>query len=132
MAAQFGCPQCYGDDAEAAAAYLQAGGLKTEYALIDDSHFIVSLRRCTQCGQMFVSIFTEFVDWSGGEDAQYRDVVPVTPAEAETVRAQGERVDLRFLGELGEGRRRLSTDWPTGGSKRVRWRTGTFRVQEGR
>jgi hypothetical protein len=127
---QFGCPQCYGDDAESAAAF-HAGGLKTEQVLLDDSHFIVSLRRCVRCGQAFVSIFTEFVDWSGGEDAQYRDVIPVTPAEAETVRAQGEQVDLRFLGSLGDKRRRLCTDWPTGGSKRIRWRTGAFRVQEG-
>jgi hypothetical protein len=128
---QLGCPQCYGDDAEATATFFNTGGLATERKLVDDSHFVVSLRRCTDCGQAFVSIFTEFVDWSGGEDAQYRDVVPVTPAEAETVRDQGEHVDLQFLGSLGEGRRRLSSDWPTGAGKRVGWRTGTFRVQEG-
>jgi hypothetical protein len=128
---QFGCPQCYGDDAEATAAFVHAGGLVTDRAVVDDSHFIVSLRRCSACGQAFVSIFTEFVDWSGGDDAQYRDVVPVTPDEVGTLLDQGERLDLRFLGSLGEGRRRLSGDWPSGGAKRVNWRTGAFRVQEG-
>jgi hypothetical protein len=55
----------------------------------------------------------------------------MTPEEAEILLAEGEDADLWFLGELGKGRRRLSTDWPTGASKRTRWRTGAFHVQEG-
>ncbi|GAA4732982.1 hypothetical protein [Phytohabitans rumicis] len=127
----YGCARCYGEDAAATAAYLQGGGLVTDQTVVDDSHFIVSLRHCAACAQAFVSILTEFVDWTGGDDAQYRDIVPVTPEEAATVRAQGERVDLRFLGSLGAGRRRLSSDWPTGGGRRLAWRTGEFWVREG-
>jgi hypothetical protein len=128
---RFGCPQCYGEDAETARAFVEAGGLVTDRTVVDESHFIVSLRRCAACGQPFVSIFTEFVDWSGGDDAQYRDLVPVTADEAQAVLDQGEQVDPRFLGSLGEGRRRLSSDWPSGGRRSVRWRTGAFWVQQG-
>src|SRR6266511_533503 len=65
------------------------------------------------------------------DDPQYSDVVPVTPAEAATVLEQGEQVDLRYLGSLGEGRRRLSSDWPTGGETEIGWRVGTFWVEQG-
>jgi hypothetical protein len=127
----FGCERCYGDDAATASAHYRAGGLETQRRIVDDPHFIVSLRRCVACGQAFVSIFTEFVDWSGGDDAQYSDIVPVTSEEAATVVSQGENVEVRFLGSLGEGRRRLSSDWPTGGERRLAWRTGAFWVQPG-
>jgi hypothetical protein len=128
---RFGCTHCYGDDAEAAMAFLQNGRSPADRVIVDDSHFIVSLRHCVSCGQAFVSVFTEFVDWRGGDDAQYRDLVPVTADEAAAVLEQGEQVDLRFLGSLGEGRRRLSSDWPTGSDRRVGWRNGAFSVQEG-
>jgi hypothetical protein len=117
MTTEFGCAYCYGDDAQAVSVYYDNGGLETERLIVDDPHFLVSLPRCRRCAQGFVSIFTEFVDWEGGDDAQYRDVVPVTPAETAIVVEQGEDVDLRYLGSLGEGRRRLSTDWPTGDQK---------------
>ncbi|MGH3586102.1 MAG: hypothetical protein ACRDQ0_07230 [Pseudonocardia sp.] len=127
----FGCDRCYGDDAAAAAKYFYSGGLKMDHMVVDDSHFIVSLRRCTACGQAFVSIFTEFIDWSGGDDAQYRDLVPVTPEEANAVLARGDPADTRFLGSLGAGRRRLAWDWPTGGRQRIGWSSGEFPVEEG-
>lgn len=127
----FGCDRCYGDDADAVARYFSSGGLETDHMVVDDSHFIVSQRRCTACDQTFVSIFTEFVDWSGGDDAQYQDIVPVTPEEADAVLAHGDPADTRFLGSLGAGRRRLAWDWPTGGRQRFGWRSGEFEVQEG-
>jgi hypothetical protein len=111
--------------------YYDNGGLETERLIVDDPHFLVSLPRCRGCGQGFVSIFTEFVDWEGGDDAQHRDVVPVTPAETAIVVEQGEDVDLRYLGSLGEGRRRLSTDRPTGDHKRTGWKVGRFWVEQG-
>jgi hypothetical protein len=129
--AGFGCARCYGDDAQAVSGYFSGDGLATDHLVVADSHFIVSLRHCCQCGQAFVSVFTEFVDWSGGDDAQYRDIVPVTPAEAAAVLERGDPADLQYLGSLGQGRRRLSTDWPTGGPKRIDWRTGSFSVREG-
>ena len=132
MTTDFGCAHCYGDDAEATVAYYHGGGLETERRIIDESHFQVSLRRCRGCAQAFIAIFTEFVDWAGGDDAQYRDIVPVTPAEAAHLVASGEDVDLSYLGSLGAGRRRLSMDWPTGGEQCTGWEVGPFWVQPGR
>jgi len=131
MTTDFGCAYCYGEDAQAVWTYHRNGGLEPQRRIVDDPHFLVSLRHCRRCGQVFVSIFTEFVDWEDGDDAQYSDVVPVTPAEAATVLEQGEQVDLRYLGSLGEGRRRLSSDWPTGGETEIGWRVGTFWVEQG-
>jgi hypothetical protein len=130
-AAGFGCAACYGEDADAVAAAHEAGGLMWERSIVDDVHFLVSLRRCGVCGQTFVSIFTEFIDWSGGDDAQYRDVVPVTAAEAATIVGQGEGVDLAFLGALGTDRRRLSSDCLTDNPPHARWATGPFWVRPG-
>jgi hypothetical protein len=131
MTTDFGCARCYGDDAQTVLAYYYERGLESDQRVVDDSHFGVSLRHCRECGQRFVWIFSEFVDWTGGEDAQYSDIVPVTADEAATVAAAGEDVDLRYLGSLGAGRRRLCSDWPTGGDKRIRWGYGVFWVTEG-
>ncbi|MDI2129570.1 hypothetical protein [Yinghuangia seranimata] len=120
---------CGGEDAEAALEYCFSR-LTSEHRVVEDSHFGVSVRVCPSCGQRFVVIFTEFVDWSGGDDAQYFDIVPVTEDEAAAVVA-GNGADLAALGALGAGRRRLSSGWPTGGVKTISWRTGAFNVTEG-
>jgi hypothetical protein len=124
-----GCEKCYGEDAETVLAYC-IKNLETTHRINDDSHFGVSLRKCPECGQRFVSIFTEFVDWHGGDDAQYFDIVPVTPIEAKYIVATEHLV--RDLGKLGHRRRRVSSDWPTGGSKQISWKRGEFHVEEGR
>jgi hypothetical protein len=121
----FGCAQCHGTEP------VRPAELKRDQSLVSDSHFSVTLLWCQACDQRFVSIFTEFVDWNGGDDAQYWDLVPVTETEAAALRVQGEDQDLALLGRLGEGRRRLSSAWPTGGKKRIGWQTGAFMVLEG-
>ena len=128
--ASLGCAACYGDDATAVHAFYQAGGLAIDERLSDDSHFGVTLRHCTGCRQRFLFVFTEFVDWQGGEDDQYTDVVPISAAEAEEARRRSD--DLLFLGSLGIGRRRLSTAWPRGvKEKTIEWRSGAFAVARG-
>jgi hypothetical protein len=81
MAQRFGCRRCYGDDPQSVWAYYEEG-LAVEQELVGESHFLVQLRRCVECGQQFVWIFGEAVDWKGGEDAQRREIVPVSGAEA--------------------------------------------------
>jgi hypothetical protein len=126
---RFGCPFCYGEDAEIVSTNHHA--LRLTDGIIADSHFIVSLGRCPECGQRFLRTFTEFVDWEGGDDAQYTDAVPVTEEEAAEIVRQGEDVDLRYLRDVGTGRRRLSTDWPSNQARRTSWRAGIFEVREG-
>jgi len=126
----FGCAACHGDDAVAVVAYYQSGGLEIDERLSDDSHFGVTIRHCTRCQQRFLYVFTEFVDWQGGEDDQYTEVVPISAAEA--AEALQRASDLQFLGSLGIGRRRLSTAWPRAAKeKAIGWCTGAFAIFPG-
>jgi hypothetical protein len=121
----FGCPSCYGDDAERAWGYYE-DGLVVERELVGEPHFIVQLRRCAACGQQFVWIFSESVDWDGGEDAHHRSVVPLTEVEAQTLETES-------LVSLGGNRRHLVTDWPTDApNATIAWSTGGIRLPRGR
>ncbi|WP_328450005.1 MULTISPECIES: hypothetical protein [unclassified Amycolatopsis] len=127
---EFGCARCYGKDALTAMAFCTTR-LRETHRLVQQSHFGVSLRECPECGQAFASIFTEFVDWTGGEDAQFFDIVPLTGTEVISLAAQGSGVDLVTLGALGSRRRRLSSAWPTGGAKTISWKSEPLSVREG-
>ncbi|MEU8637471.1 hypothetical protein AB0C38_35285 [Amycolatopsis sp. NPDC048633] len=127
---EFGCARCSGEDALTALAFCTTR-LRETHRLVEQSHFSIALRECPECGQAFAAIFTEFVDWTGGEDAQYFDYVPLTAAEVTSLAAQGSGVDLVRLGALGSVRRRLSSSWPTGAKKRIAWRTDPLSVREG-
>ncbi|HKB19588.1 MAG TPA: hypothetical protein VKC65_01155 [Gaiellaceae bacterium] len=121
----FGCRHCYGENAERAWAYYE-DGLAVERELVGEPHFIVQLRRCAECGQQFVWVFTEAVDWEGGEDAQQRSVVPLTEDEAETLETES-------LASFGRDRRYLMTDWPTDAAgPTIEWSTGELRSGESR
>jgi len=128
--AEFGCELCCGEDAAAAMEYYFRQ-MKPVKRLIDRSHFSVSIRMCPNCEQQFVSTFTEFVDWQNGEDAQYFTVVPATQDEVAKFMAEDASFDFRDIGLLGVNRRRLTSDWPTGGDKVISWKTGVFSVREG-
>src|SRR5690242_10499318 len=65
---RFGCERCWPESAEAA--YGALGTLTIDAELIDESHFRVTIRSCPDCGQQFVSVFAETVDWEAGEDPQ--------------------------------------------------------------
>jgi hypothetical protein len=119
---QFGCARCFQAPAEA------VSEARRDFAqivrLVDESHLIVRILACPDCGQRFVSVFTEMIDWSAGDDAQYWSVLPLTLEESEQLTAQGEQVDLRMIEALGRHRRFLQIDFPTGKAKRVLWAEG--------
>lgn len=71
---RFGCDLCYGEEPPPD----RFGHLDTVTRVIDDDHFIVSIDRCTSCGQRFVSIWTELTMRGSEGDASYTDVVPST------------------------------------------------------
>jgi hypothetical protein len=125
-----GCEQCYPEQPPPNFAFY-IRELESEESVIDESHFALRVVRCRNCGQRFVWIFTEFIDWHGGDDAQYVTVAPITSEEATQLIAQGESVDLEWLGSLGEGRRVLIRDHPTGKQDRYAWRSGPFIVMPG-
>lgn len=121
-APRFGCGRCWPDSAEAAYEALKL--LTTETVLIDESHFRVTIRVCPDCTQPFVSIFTETVDWDGGEDPQYRTLLPLTPAEANDLTQRGDGTTEAALNAVGRSRKSLRHDWPKGVEPRSYWATG--------
>ncbi len=91
--------------------------------LIDESHLIVSIQQCSACGQVFLSIFTEQIDWQGGDDSQARVLVPIS-ADEEKVLADMPEVTERTLMSLELKRPMLWCVHPTGQDARVMWKDG--------
>jgi tetratricopeptide (TPR) repeat protein len=125
-----GCDACYGEDAESVWQRVPDGYDRHEFLDEDSSHFSATLCHCRACSQTFVKIFTEFIDWSGGNDAQYFTLMPVSAVEAAAL-TEG-TLDVFSLGLLGNDRRHLHMDFPTGAEQpRIYWATGYFQVIDG-
>ena len=106
----FGCSRCWPDAPEA------AWDARRQYdraaILIDESHFIVAVLRCTACDQHFVSIFTESIDWNGGNDPQYWTVMPLTKEEVGRLASLRDRLGEADLNALPSDRRSLQRNYP--------------------
>ncbi len=116
----FGCGRCGGDDAAIAWTASQAERIAS---YVQESHFGVHVSRC-RCGQHFVTVFTERIDWQGGEDDQTWLVLPVSAEELPRIEAEPHR----SLPVLGADRRFLVRSFPTGGSVSCWWRQGGFAI----
>jgi hypothetical protein len=119
---RFGCDRCW--PAEADAAQQARFTLTRQVDLINESHFHVMTLACPSCGQRFVSVFTETIDWDDGEDPQYWTLMPITGAEATDLDREGGAVTEATLETLGPGRKCLQHDHPKGVSARSSWGTG--------
>jgi len=120
MAQVFGCRRCYGEDPRRVWAYYEKG-LAVERELVFQPHFIVQLRRCAECGQPFVWIFSE----EGGADAQRREIAPVSADETEAL----SNLDFSSFADLDGCRRHLVTEGPTDASEpAIEWVTGELRL----
>ena len=119
---QFGCEHCW--PARADAAWKARGGLRRVEELIDESHFHVMILACGHCGQRFVSVFTETIDWADGDDPQYWQLLPITEAEAAGLIRERESLGEDKLDALGPERRCLRRDYPEAAAPRVFWCTG--------
>lgn len=129
LVADLGCTACFKGDPEKV---WNAGQWNSITRLIEESHFSIEVMACRVCGQKCIRTFTEFIDWSGGDDAQYWYIIPITAHEADGFVAQGENVDTARIDALSAGRRVLQVDYPTGKEKRIRWTNGpTFIVRGG-
>lgn len=120
--ADFGCERCWPATPEAA--WEARRGLALEAELIDESHFHVMILACSGCGQRFVSVFTELIDWSGGDDPQYWTLLPLTDREADGLVRKGDAVTEARLNALGPDRRSLRRDYPKAAAPRCIWGTG--------
>jgi hypothetical protein len=116
------CPACLPPQAEDA--WNGVGELTIDARLIDDTHHIVLLRSCPACGQRFVSVFAELIDWADGEDPQFWTVLPITEQEAASLSAADEAGVISMIYGLGPDRRSLSHDHPKGEDAKSFWSTG--------
>ncbi|MGA7951568.1 MAG: hypothetical protein WCA45_15615 [Thiobacillaceae bacterium] len=94
--------------------------------MIDESRFHVTIRACEECGQNFVSVFTELIDWSDGEDPQYWTLLPIEANEAADLISQGDSVTERAINALGKERKCLQHDHPKGKPARTSWGSAFF------
>ena len=92
--------------------------------LHDESHFGVAIRRCGACGQLFLTIFTECIDWADSDDPQRWLAVPIIDAEATALRAADIGADENaILAALPGTRRFLEHDRPKGTPPSLSWVT---------
>lgn len=114
-----GCPQCWPADADDA--WRARERLQRTTELIDDFHLHVMLLSCAACRQTFLSVFTEIIDWSDGEDPQSWMLAPISQTDAEVLRARGNQLSESELNTVGRGRRTLWHDAPKGGPATTTW-----------
>jgi hypothetical protein len=117
----FGCPLCWPSSPESA--WARRPTLERGLRLIDESHFDVVLLRCPVCGQVFVSLWTERIDWAGGADPQSWTLLPLTAEEALGLAGGGPPVEAA-LERLGPDRRSLRRERPSDGAHRLFWGRG--------
>ena len=86
-AGEFGCASCWPAGADAAWEARQSLGREAE--LTDEPHFHTMLLVCGACGQRFLSVLIETVDWANGDDPQHWSLLPLTAHEAAELRGGG-------------------------------------------
>lgn len=119
--AKLGCARCAGMNAAAAWSAVEYVHLSS---LVSEVHFGIDLTQC-ECGQHFVVVFTERIDYRDGEDDQTWLALPLTEVEAARL-MQADRSDAPGLvNEIGGARRFLArsnhADAPW-------WRDGGFSI----
>ena len=120
----FGCKVCWPTDLEAA--YLANRRLNCVADLIDESHFRVAIRVCEKCGQKFLSVFTETIDWLDGEDPQCLTLFPIEEREATELISRGNSITEEAINALGRRRKYLKHDHPKGEPSRTSWGSAFF------
>jgi hypothetical protein len=121
----FGCERCWPSTPDEA--WEARRQLERTRELINESHFHVMILACSSCGQSFLSVFTELVDF-GGDDSQGRVLMPVTSGE---LRGLAEIPQDALEGEIyriGRERRGLLRAYPRGGTPACSWRQGIPRL----
>lgn len=117
-----GCPGCWPEAAEAA----WQARRQLETLIVDESHFVAAVLGCASCGQRFLYLMTEMIDWVDGDDPQDWFMMPVTPDEARTLVAAGERGLDAAIGALDKERRSLHRGAPKGAPIRLSWTRGIW------
>ena len=116
---------CVGDDSLAARQAIRKAKHIAE--LVDESHFGVSIRRCALCGQHFLHLFCERVDWADSDDPQTVVAVPVSEDEVQRLQTANVTADENIILEIVANERRfLYHDMPKGAAETLAWKTRTL------
>jgi hypothetical protein len=102
------CDACWPEDAEEA--WARVRGHRREARLMDEPHFSVVVFACAACGQRFVDVFCERIDWQGGQDPQAWLIVPVSEEEARTLEGLADAALERAIVAIAPKRRCLAVD----------------------
>jgi len=118
------CP-CLGDDSVAAKEAIRKA--KHVARLVDESHFGVSIARCVRCGQHFLSLFCERVDWADSDDPQTVVEIPLSADEVQRLKTANIAADENVILEIVANERRfLYHDMPKGVAETLAWKTRTL------
>lgn len=120
----FGCLRCCGD---VAAVAWEASRAHREGSVVQESHFGVHVARCA-CGQRFVEVYMERVDWRDGDDDQTWALFPVFDDEAARLASTRAADVERVVNELAGRRRFLVRSRDAAGALAAWWRDGGFTV----
>ena len=116
---------CVGDDSLAAREAIRKAKHIAE--LVDESHFGVSIQRCVRCGQHFLSLFCERVDWADSDDPQTTVAVPISEDEVQSLKTANVAADENAILEIVANERRfLYHDMPKGAAETLAWKTRTL------
>ncbi|WP_233860066.1 hypothetical protein [Paraburkholderia sp. HD33-4] len=117
-----GCDHCWPASAEAA--WERPSGLRELDRWVDESHFVVRGLQCFRCSRRFISVFTESIDWTNGDDTQSWTTVPVTADEFAWVGAVVPSSIEAALRVVPSQRRTLRRDHPSGRDAQISWTSG--------
>lgn len=118
---------CLGADTLAAKQAIRKAPRVAELA--DESHFMASIERCDSCGQHFLTLFCERVDWADSDDPQTWLAFPVSADEARQLQAANVAADENILTAIvASPQRFLYYDTPKGAAGVFEWRTGTLHI----
>src|SRR5579871_6737879 len=129
-ARELGCERCTGESRPQSWSEVRER-LSPDTNLVQESHLLVAVWRCSACRQAFLYLWTELIDWRGGNDPVYVTLVPLDESELATVEAAGDELDVAFIAGLGDDRRWLAYDRPSGAPARFGWRTGRIALDWG-
>jgi len=90
---------------------LNSRGFERVKVYEDDSHFSRDLRRCRECGQLYLFEFYETIDWEHGNDPQYLIYLPVDSVE------EADALAGETLFSILSHAPRLQSDWPSDAEK---------------
>jgi hypothetical protein len=90
---------------------------------------VASLKRCDSCGQHFLTLFCERVDWADSDDPQTWLAFPLNADEAGQLRAANVAADENILTAIvASPQRFLYHDMPKGAPDVLEWRDGMLLV----